>query len=172
MTGKYSPVQLARDTVEEYVVNNRKPEVPSALEPELRKKAAAFVTLKKEGELRGCIGTTTPRQDSLAREIIENAISACSRDPRFPPVSEDELPQLEYSVDVLQEPEKVEDRDQLDPDRYGVIVEKSYRRGLLLPDLEGVDTVEQQLNIASRKAGISPGEEIDIYRFRVKRYEE
>ena len=116
------------------------------------------------------IGTIEPIQDCLAREIIDNAISAVSRDPRFLPVDRTELDSLEYSVDVLGEPEAVESLADLDPKLYGVIVESGGRRGLLLPDLEGVDTVEQQVDIARRKAFIAPGEPVGLYRFEVKRY--
>ena len=137
---------------------------------ELQGRSAAFVCLKKEGELRGCIGTFQPTRDSLAEEITANAISAACRDPRFPPVSEQELDALDVSVDVLGEPEPISDVSQLDPRRYGVIVRRGTRIGLLLPDLEGVDSVEQQLEIARSKAGISPHEPIQLYRFTVERY--
>jgi uncharacterized protein (TIGR00296 family) len=106
----------------------------------------------------------------MAQEVIQNAISAATRDPRFPPVQPEELESLDIKVDVLTEPEPIDSIDQLDPKRYGVIVESGWRRGLLLPDLEGVDTVEYQVDIAMRKAGISPGEPMQMYRFEVKRY--
>ena len=123
-----------------------------------------------DGRLRGCIGTIEPLRESLAREIIENAISAGTADPRFSPVTAGELPHLSYSVDVLLTPEKISGKKELDPKRYGVIVESGRRRGLLLPDLEGVNTAEEQLAIALQKAGISPGEPYRLYRFLVRRY--
>ncbi len=164
-------VKLARDAVENYVKYGRIISPPSDMTSEMRERAGVFVSLKKKGKLRGCIGTYLPTCRNVAEEIIRNAIAACSEDPRFEPVREDELPLIEYSVDVLTEPELVESIDELDPKVYGVIVEApDGRKGLLLPDLEGVDTVEEQIDIASRKAGILPGEPIRIYRFRVRRY--
>lgn len=164
-------VRLARDAVEAYVRCGKIISPPSELTPEMRERAGVFVSLKKRGRLRGCIGTFLPACENVAEEVIRNAIAACSEDPRFEPVREEELPLLEYSVDILSEPELVSDIGELDPKIYGVIVEApDGRRGLLLPDLEGVDSVEEQISIASRKAGIFPGEPIKIYRFRVRRY--
>jgi MEMO1 family protein len=164
-------VRLARDTVETFV---REGYVlrPRELTPEMTERAGAFVSLKKLGVLRGCIGTFEPTQPNLAEEIISNAISSATRDPRFPPVTPAELPQLSYSVDVLTSPEPVESLEQLDPKKYGVIVECGRRRGLLLPDLEGVDTVTHQIDICCQKAGILPNEPLRLHRFRVKRYSE
>jgi AmmeMemoRadiSam system protein A len=133
-------------------------------------KSGVFVSLKKRGELRGCIGTFLPSCSSIAAEVIANAIAAATRDPRFSSVREDELGELSYSVDVLSCPEKVENLTDLDPRKYGVIVVSGSRRGLLLPDLQGVDTVEEQLKITRMKAGIFPHEDIEIYRFEVIRY--
>ena len=131
-----------------------------------------FVSLHKYGELRGCIGTISPVQESIADEIIANGISACSRDPRFSRVRADELDALSYSVDVLGEAEPIESTAQLDPKRYGVIVTKGYRRGLLLPDLEGVDSVEYQVAIAKQKAGIDPRDtNVALERFEVVRHD-
>jgi AmmeMemoRadiSam system protein A len=163
-------VKLAKDTVENYISEGKIISPPADLTPEMRERAGVFVSIKKKGELRGCIGTFLPSTENVAYEIIQNAISAATRDPRFPPVNITELNELEYSVDVLSEPEKVSSKDELDPKRYGVIVKSGSRRGLLLPDLEGVDTVDEQIRIASLKAGISPGEDIELYRFEVKRY--
>ncbi len=134
------------------------------------KKAGAFVTLKKNGQLRGCIGTIRPVQGSLAEEILRNAISAGTRDPRFSPVKPEELPELVYSVDVLGEPEPIKSKDELDTKRYGVIVENGPRCGLLLPNLAGIDTPEEQISIAREKAGISPDEPVKMYRFEVVRH--
>jgi AmmeMemoRadiSam system protein A len=132
--------------------------------------AGVFVSIKKHGELRGCIGTFMPTRMSVAEEIVANAISSATQDPRFMPVEASELGDLEYSVDVLTEPEPVRSIDQLDPKEYGVIVECGFRRGLLLPDLEGVDNVEEQIEICRAKAGISAEEPIRLYRFQVKRF--
>ncbi|HHZ00152.1 MAG TPA: AmmeMemoRadiSam system protein A, partial [Tissierellia bacterium] len=128
------------------------------------------VSLKLDGSLRGCIGTISPTTSSIADEIIRNAISAGTEDPRFPPVTEEELSRLEYSVDVLGKAEKIESLDDLDPVRYGVIVTKGHRRGLLLPNLEGINTVEEQVSIALRKAGIYPHEDYRLERFEVVRH--
>lgn len=163
-------VELAKKAVEEYVRNRRIISPPETLIPEMMERAGVFVSIKKHGHLRGCIGTFMPSCKNVAEEIIRNAICAATEDPRFPPVQEEELGELSYSVDILSQPEKVRDVKELDPKRYGVIVASGGRRGLLLPDLEGVDTVEEQLRIARLKAGIFEGERIDIFRFEVRRY--
>jgi AmmeMemoRadiSam system protein A len=141
----------------------------------MRVRAGAFVSLHRYGELRGCIGTIEPTQRNVAEEVIQNAISAATRDPRFAPMQEEELEDLDVKVDVLGEPEMIDGIDQLDPKRYGLIVESvrhPWKRGLLLPDLEGIDTVEKQVEWTRRhKAGISdPNEPVRMYRFEVKRY--
>ena len=161
--------RLAKETVESWVREAKTPH-PSELTPEMKEKAGVFVTIKKQGELRGCIGTFEPTQSSVAEEIINNAVSSSTRDPRFLPVAPEELSDLTYSVDVLTSPEPVESEEDLDPRRYGVIVESGRRRGLLLPDLEGVDTVERQISICRQKAGILPDESVKLYRFEVRRY--
>jgi hypothetical protein len=143
--------------------------VPSFL---LEKKGGVFVSLKKGGRLRGCIGTFLPQRETLAEEIIHNAVSAATADPRFPPVKLSELPEITISVDLLSPLELVRDKRLLDPRRYGVLVESGWKRGLLLPDLEGVDTVEEQLRIAMGKAGIAPHETVTVYRFEVERFQE
>ena len=164
--------KLARATIEEYVRRHRMIDVPSDTPDELKStRAGAFVTLHMFGALRGCIGTIEPIRSSLAEEIIDNAVSAATRDPRFLPVEIDELDNLDVSVDVLSPPEPIDGLDQLDPKRYGVIVEHGSRRGLLLPDLEGVDTAEQQVDIARHKASIGKFEPIKLYRFQVDRHE-
>ena len=132
--------------------------------------AGAFVSLHVHGQLRGCIGTTGPTAENVAWEIVRNAVSACSRDPRFAPVRTDELDSLEYSVDVLGEPEAISSPAELDVKRYGVIVSCGGRRGLLLPDLEGVDTVERQIDIARQKGGIGSRERYTLERFEVARH--
>jgi len=136
----------------------------------MRLRAGAFVTIKKYGSLRGCIGTIEPVMPNVAEEVIANAISSSTRDPRFPPVNLQELPELEYSVDVLTEPEPVVGMEHLDPRKYGLVVESGGRTGLLLPDLVGVETVEQQISICRQKAGIISSDPVKLYRFQVKRY--
>lgn len=164
-------VRLARQSVEHYVRSGEIMKVPQDLLPELmQRRAGVFVSLHKDGALRGCIGTISPVRRSLAEEIIHNAVSACSEDPRFSPVEPSELDSLEYSVDVLGEAESVSSEKELDARKYGVIVTHGSRRGLLLPDLEGVETPAQQIAIARRKAGISPEEPVRLERFEVVRH--
>jgi AmmeMemoRadiSam system protein A len=163
------PVQWARMVVENYIGEGKIPELPPELASLNRQKAGVFVSLKKNDQLRGCIGTILPVYESLAQEIAANAISSATRDIRFFPVENKELEQLSYSVDILGQAEACH-REDLDPARYGVIVSTRDKRGLLLPDLEGVDTVEEQLQIALDKGGIKPGEKYKIERFEVKRY--
>jgi hypothetical protein len=163
-------VELARTSVETYVREGKILDPPSPLSPEMSERAGVFVCLKKHGQLKGCIGTFQPTCDTIGAEVIRNAISAATNDNRFSPVKEEELDEIAYSVDILSSPEKVENTTELDPKKYGVIVKADFRQGLLLPDLEGVDTVEDQLRIARLKAGILPNEDTDIYRFEVKRY--
>jgi len=163
-------VKLAKETVERYVNERQVISLPAELTPEMNEKAGVFVSIKKRGELRGCIGTFSPATDNVAREVIQNAVSAATQDPRFPPVSPPELPELEYSVDVLSPPERINSPEDLDPKKYGVIVKKGNRRGLLLPDLEGVDTIDEQIRIAALKAGIYSTEDVELYRFEVRRY--
>ena len=164
-------VRLARETVESYVMTGKISLTPDAVTSEmLQKQAGAFVSIHLDGELRGCIGTIAAVQDDLSQEIMHNAISACSQDPRFMPVTDEELPFLDYSVDILGDAEDIDSPAQLDVKRYGVIVSSGGRRGLLLPDLEGVDTVEEQIRIAKRKAGISEGKPCKLQRFEVIRH--
>ena len=164
-------VRLAKETIELYVrerkVLNMRDE---DLTLEMKDRAGVFVSLKVRGGLRGCIGTFEPCERDIANEVIRNAISAATCDPRFSPVRPEELESLEYSIDVLTAPEQVNSLADLDPRRYGVIVKAGGRRGLLLPDLEGVDTVETQVGIAMQKAGIPPGTPATLFRFEVKRY--
>ena len=165
-------VRLARLSLETYVRQGHALQtLPSDLPDQLTGQAAgAFVSLHKDGRLRGCIGTIAPTEETLAREIVQNAISAGTRDPRFPPVQAEELDRLEYSVDVLGRPEPVNSLDQLDPKTYGVIVSYGRKRGLLLPDLDGVDTVEEQVSIARRKGGIRETDPYTLQRFQVVRH--
>ncbi len=164
-------VKLVKETVELYVREGKILEVREAdLDPELKQRAGVFVCLKIDGNLRGCIGTFQPQEPTIAHEAVRNAISAATCDPRFTCVRPDELAVIDYSVDVLTAPEPVGDRSGLDPRRYGVIVQAGPRRGLLLPDLEDVDSVDQQIGIAMQKAGIGRGTPVKLLRFEVKRY--
>jgi len=164
-------VKLARASLESYILRREKMKIPEGLPEEMtRTRAGAFVSIHKDGALRGCIGTIGPTTGCVAQEIIDNAISASTRDPRFPAISPDELKYLEINVDVLGEPEDIESKEQLDPKRYGVIVSSVGKRGLLLPDLEGIDTVEQQIEIAKQKAGIHRFESVKLQRFEVIRH--
>ena len=165
-------VKLARASVEHYILHHKKMPLPQDLPSELtRRRAGAFVSIHEHGRLRGCIGTIAPVQDSLAQEIIDNAVSASTRDPRFDPIRADELAWLEISVDVLGDPEPISSPKELDVKRYGVIVTKGRKRGLLLPDLDGVDTVEQQISIAKSKAGIAEWDRnVQLQRFEVVRH--
>ncbi len=164
-------VQLAKNAVELYVregkiLEVREDEIPA----ELKERAGVFICLKIDGVLRGCIGTFQPTEPDMAHETVRNAISAATCDPRFTCVRAEELGVIEYTVDVLTPPEPVKERNELDPRRYGVIVQAGARRGLLLPDLEGVDTVDFQVSIAMQKAGIPQGTPVKLFRFEVKRY--
>ncbi len=164
-------VRLARQTVETYVQYGKMPEVPGWATVEMKQeRAGVFVSIHKDGKLRGCIGTFLPTQDCIAREIIRNAVSASVRDPRFEPIGPTELKWLEINVDILSAPERISGPEELDVRRYGVIVSSGSRRGLLLPDLEGVDTVEEQVAIARGKGGIREGEPVVMERFEVVRH--
>lgn len=164
-------VHLARLSLENYVKTGKYVKLPEDLPEEMTtKRAGVFVSLKKHGSLRGCIGTIAPVTQSIAQEILRNAVSSGTEDPRFPPVTQEELEELVYSVDVLAEPEPIKDMTFLDVRRYGVIVTSGRKRGLLLPNLEGVDTVEQQVAIAKKKAGIYDNEKISLERFEVVRH--
>lgn len=161
---------LARRAIETYIVNGEVLEPEAADDPLLSQAAGVFVSLHLDGDLRGCIGTTCPTQPDVAHEVVRNALEAATGDPRFPPVTPEEVPRLDIKVDVLQTAEACSIGD-LDPKEYGVIVSCGWRRGLLLPDLEGVETVGDQVEIARRKAGIAPGEKAELERFKVDRYE-
>jgi AmmeMemoRadiSam system protein A len=173
MTKHHPLVALARRAIEAYVCEAVVLEPGAERTPEMERQAGTFVSLHdRQGQLRGCIGTFVPAQENVALEVIHNAISAATRDPRFPPVRAHELPELDVKVDVLSTPEPVSGPEELDPRRYGVIVQavQGWRRGLLLPDLEGIDTVEEQIRICRYKAGIGPQEAVQLLRFKVQRY--
>ena len=164
-------VKLAKKSLESYILRGKVLDMPADLPKELlSKQAGAFVSIHKAGRLRGCIGTILPTTECVAAEIIQNAISASTRDTRFNPISPEELPDLEINVDVLSEPEPISSPDELDVKRYGVIVSNGNRRGLLLPDLDGVDSVAQQISIARQKGGIGMDEPVQLQRFEVIRH--
>ena len=164
-------VKLAKYAVESYVKTRRMAKLYDNIPHELiSQQAGVFVTLKKNGNLRGCIGTIGPTKDNIAEEIIEIAVSSAVGDLRFDPVKESELEELVYSVDVLSPPEDIEAKEMLNQNIYGVIVTRGTKRGLLLPNLEGVDSVDEQISIALRKAGIKPDEEYTLQRFKVVRH--
>ena len=170
MSAEHPFVALARRSIALCVSKGTHASAPEPLPVEMERRAGVFVSLHLGGALRGCIGTIEATRENLALEIIHNAISASTRDPRFSPVTGGELDALDISVDVLGEAERVADWSELDPKRYGVIVSSGRRRGLLLPDLDGVDTVEQQVSIALRKAWIDESEPYMLERFEVVRY--
>jgi AmmeMemoRadiSam system protein A len=166
-----SYVKLARKSLEYYIKHGKYMTILENIDNSILKtRKGVFVSIKKEGMLRGCIGTIEPTEQNTGLEIIKNAVSAGLRDPRFDPVEEEELNSLVYSVDILSDPEPISSESQLDTRRYGVIVTKGHRRGLLLPNLEGVDTVEEQVSIALRKAGIKEAEDYTMERFEVIRH--
>lgn len=168
----FNPAGLARATLEKYFKEGRLPKPEDPLPAGYSQQAGVFVSLKIEGKLRGCIGTVEPVRENLAEEIIANTIGAAFKDPRFPAVSSEEFPDLQFSVDVLSPMERVNSEAELDHKKYGVMVRRGGRSGLLLPDLDSVNSVQAQINIAKQKAGILPDEPADLYRFTVTRYGE
>ncbi len=175
MATSHPLVQLACKTINAYVAEGKRIKPPQELPIEMQRPAGAFVTIRRQGKLRGCIGTIEPVCANLAEEVIRNAILAATEDHRFAPISRSELPELEIKVDVLSEPEPVTSETELDPKRYGLIVQsksRPLRRGLLLPNLDGIDSVEQQVHWTRvHKAGISdPDEAVQMLRFEVIRY--
>ena len=164
-------VRLARETIDRYVSGHEWNRIPEWAAPEMKsRRAGVFVSIHEDGRLRGCIGTILPVRSCIAEEIIHNAVSAAVHDPRFDPIRPDELDRLEINVDVLSEPERIESKADLDVKRYGVIVSSGPKRGLLLPDLDGVDTVDEQVAIAMKKGGISSRDRITLERFEVIRH--
>jgi len=163
--------KLARKSLEHVIETSEKLPISNDLPDEMKsKRAGVFVSLHISGSLRGCIGTIAPTTESVAEEIIQNAISAGLRDNRFSPVTRSDLALLTYKVDVLEPPEPIKSSDELDVKKYGVIISSGHKRGLLLPNLDGVNTVEEQINIARQKAGISPTENYKLERFEVIRH--
>lgn len=165
-------VSLAKEAVEAYIQEGKIILVPKKFPQEfLNQKAGVFVTIEKKGELRGCIGTYLPTKENIVKEVISNAITAATQDDRFGPVQKEELPDLSYTVYILSEPQPVKNFQELDPKKYGIIVKSGVKSGLLLPDLEGVETIEEQFFIACQKAGINPAHEpVAIYKFTAKKY--
>lgn len=178
---------LAKSVVETFIKEGKIISPPENLSEEfLKRRAGTFVTIKKDDQLRGCIGTYLPTKENIAQEVIRNTIAAATEDSRFGPIKREELPHLSYTVYILSEPELIKDIKELDPKKYGIIVNTVPispsgdvvfnghfvpKRGLLLPDLEGIDTIEKQISTACRKAGINPQiEKFSIYRFIVKKY--
>lgn len=163
-------VALAIKSVQYYLDHNSYLPCPENLPDEFKAKSGAFVSIKKNKSLRGCIGTILPAEDNLAQEIVRNAVHAAIQDPRFPPVTCKELPDLTFSVDVLSPLEKIRDVSELDCKRYGVLLKNDNKQGVLLPDIEGVETVEDQVRICRKKAGLDEDEPAEMFRFQVKRY--
>lgn len=164
-------VNLARTTLGKHLRGEKGTNVPDDVPAEFAsRQAGVFVSLKKDDQLRGCIGSIYPHEASIIQEVITSAINAGTRDPRFYPVRLEELDDLSISVDVLTEPEKVSGPEALDPQKYGVIISSGNRSGVLLPNLEGINTVEEQLAVVYQKAGIGSGEPVEMYRFEVVRY--
>lgn len=163
-------VQLARKTIDTYVKDKKVIDPPPDLIPEMKDKAGVFVSLHRQGRLRGCIGTFAPTTENVANEIIRNAIESSTQDPRFPPMGKDELADLEISVDVLRAPEPVKSIKELDAKRFGVIIKAGMKKGLLLPDLPGVNTPEEQIGICRQKAGIGDDEPLELFKFEVRRF--
>ena len=171
-------IKLAKDTIREYLVSGEIIDVPDYIPIEvLEKRAGVFICFKTNSKLRGCIGTFRPTRMNLAQEIIQNTISAATEDNRFMPVTADEVAELKVTIDILSEPVLINDEEinQLDCKKFGVVVksEDGIRTGLLLPDLDDVNSVEEQISIACQKAGIDHyTENFSVYKFTVDRHEE
>lgn len=168
---EHFPIELAKEAIAHFLHHQNYIPVPANVPEPFKKQAGVFVTLKKEKILRGCIGTVFPKASSISEEIIQNAVSSATRDPRFPPVTLDELSYLSYSVSVLTPFLPVRSLEELDPKTYGVIVQSGMKSGVLLPGIPEITTVEQQLAIVRQKAGIGPNEKIQIHRFQTTVYE-
>lgn len=165
-------IKLAYMTIDKIVKEDKVLEVPNNISKELlEEKSAMFTSIHEFDKLRGCVGTFIPTQDNIAEELINSSINASVRDFRFPKITEEELPYIDVSVYKLFPPELVEDKEMLDPKKYGIIVSSEYKRGLLLPDLPGIDTIDEQITIARRKGNILPDEDITIERFLVEKYD-
>ena len=163
-------VSLAIRSVQHHIEKGRPLPWPDPLPEAMETQAGTFVSIKKNSLLRGCIGTIQPKYANLAEEVIQNAIKAASEDPRFPPIEKKELDQLTITVDVLTAPEKIDDTSSLDVELYGLIVRSKGRQGLLLPDLENIKSVDQQLKVCLKKGGIKESDPYELFRFEVKRF--
>lgn len=163
-------VDLAIRSVKHHLENGQALPCPNPLPKEMQDQAGTFVSIKKNGLLRGCIGTISPKYANIAEEVIQNAIKAANEDPRFPAIEIQELKELTFSVDVLTPPEKIDDTKSLDVKRYGLIVSSEDKRGLLLPNMESVKTVDQQLKVCLKKSSIKEADNYELHRFEVKRY--
>ena len=165
-------VRLARQAIETYIATKRVMKLSETFDPNITKrKAGVFVTIRRDGELRGCIGTIKAKKKCVGEEIIANAIAAACKDERFEPLQPDQLDNLIISVDVIQNLIPILGVADLDSQLYGVMVEWQDHHAVLLPNLPGIDTPEQQISVAKRKAGIDEDEEITLYRFEVKRHQ-
>lgn len=165
--------ELAQKTIEEYINNKKIIEMPDDLPREFYfRKAGVFVTIFKGDELKGCIGTYAPTKKNIAIEIIDNAAAACSKDYRFRPVNKSDLSDLKYEVSVLSKLELIKDIEKHDPKKYGLIVRCGVGRlGLLLPDLDGINTIDEQIEICCQKGGIDPQTDIStLYFFTVEKH--
>lgn len=172
MSAPFLPALFAREVVSLYVERNVILEVSFPVSDEFSSPAGAFVSIKTTEGLRGCMGTISPQQENVVEEIAANAIMAATRDPRFSPIVTSELSRLYFSVDILGQEEPIDSPRELDPIRYGVIVRRGHLSGLLLPNLEGVESAEHQVAIAMQKAGITEGLKVSLSRFAVTRYGE
>ncbi len=169
-TFQHPYISLAQESVHHYLNHRQKLSCPDPLSRDLKSRSGAFVSIKKLKQLRGCIGTLEPSEPNLAMEIIENALKAALHDPRFSPITAEELQDLSYSIDVIQPLEKISTPEELDPGIYGLVVRSNGKQGVLLPDLEGVSSVEEQIQICRSKGKISEDEPIEMYRFQVERF--
>lgn len=164
-------IKLAKDTIEHYLKSGKIMSASKKLPVKmLTNKAGVFVSLHRQGQLRGCIGTLQPTTENIANEIIQNSLSAALEDPRFQQLRKEELADLEISVDILNTAELIKDKTELDIKKYGIICQFGYKKGVLLPDIDGINSVEEQIDIACQKAGISKNEDFAIYKFTVERH--
>ena len=169
-TSQHPYVSLAQESIHHYLNYSEKLSCPNPLSNDLKSRSGAFVSIKKLQQLRGCIGTLEPCEPNLAMEIIENALKAALNDPRFSPITLGELQDLTYSIDVVRPLEKISDVSDLDPKIYGLVVRSNGKQGVLLPDLEGVNSTEEQIQICRSKGKIPDDELIEMYRFKVERF--
>ena len=171
--GTHSYVKLAVEAVRYYLLEGELLSCPSPLPNGMEDQSGVFVSIKTKNnhKLRGCIGTVTPSQDNLAKEIIQNAVNAATRDPRFKAITREELDKLSFSVDVLTPLEAIDSPDQLNPQRYGLSIRSNNQQGILLPDLKGVDTTTKQIDICLKKGNIPKNAPFQMYRFEVERYQ-